>query len=52
MTSREKALEVALRQLVELIEWADKNQDTISSESIAMDMAREALDISQQNNGE
>lgn len=33
----------ALRQLVELVDWACKNNDTIQSESIVMDEARKVL---------
>lgn len=41
--TRELELEAALRNLMEVVEWADKNKDTISKDSIVMDAARDAL---------
>lgn len=41
--TRELELEAALRNLIEVVEWADKNKDTIAKDSIVMEAAREAL---------
>jgi hypothetical protein len=40
---RHRKVRDSLAELVELIDWAAKNKDTIASESIAMDKARDAL---------